>query len=88
MIDMFVSAFLMSMFYIVQIASWKHNCSEVSDLLFQLGKNCDCMESVMRVSKSDSLATVTNIFPDLFEKLVGNLLVEMEDICLQIKVFM
>ena len=46
------------------------------------------MGSCGNASKSNEMTSIKTTFSDLFEKLLGNLLVEMEDIFLQIKVFM
>jgi hypothetical protein len=46
------------------------------------------MLSIEKASRSSHMVSVKNIFPDLFEKIQGNLIVEIEDICLQLKVFM
>lgn len=72
----------------MQVTSWNHNCTEVSQLLHKLSKNIDAMGSCGNASKSNEMTSIKTTFSDLFEKLLGNLLVEMEDIFLQIKVFM
>mmetsp|Transcript_25233 Transcript_25233/g.42566 ORF Transcript_25233/g.42566 Transcript_25233/m.42566 type:complete len:199 (-) Transcript_25233:309-905(-) len=70
------------------VVSWTHNCSETSQLLEKLNKNCESMASVMKTSQSSDFSSLKALFPDLFEKLVGNLVVEIEDLCLQLRVFM
>ena len=68
----------------LQVTSWNHNCSE----MHKLSKNSGTLESFGKASRSVHMASIKLMFPDLFEKLTGNVMVEIEDICLQIKVFM
>jgi hypothetical protein len=82
------SSILTLPFVCVKVTSWNHNCSEVSQLLHQLNKNCDSMESITKCSRSPHMSSLFAMFPDLNEKLIGNIIVENEDICIQLKVFM
>jgi hypothetical protein len=72
----------------LQTESWNNDCEQISTLLQSLKQIMELLNSVTRVSQYHKLESVHNTFPDLFETMEGQLVVDIEDTLIQIKKFM
>lgn len=71
-----------------QNQSWSHNNEQVVLLLENIMKQLKVMESIENTARSRYIDDIVIKFPSLIDHLLGSIMIEIEDNCLQIKQFM